>query len=172
MSMGLRFRYRFEAAHRLMESPNSACATPHGHTWYATLELKANSAKLNEQSMVLDFSQLKKDWKLFIDQTVDHSFMVNEKDPLIESLLEIHPHSRLLTFSGDPTTELIALSFFSKCVAMVEQGDLKELVSVQSILIEETPTNSISCDRNFFNEAVSQLGTKSRWWNSPDPLTR
>ena len=123
--MELRFKYRFEAAHRFTQSASPACMTPHGHTWYATLHLKS-TAPLNSEDMSVEFTQLKSSWKEFITEVFDHSYMCNYQDPLIEPLLVVNKNARLLLFPGDPTTELISLLMFSKANQFIAQTPWKD----------------------------------------------
>lgn len=169
--MELRFKYRFEAAHRFTQSTSPACMTPHGHTWYATLHLQT-SATLNKNDMSVEFHQVKSEWKSLITNTFDHSFMVNMTDPLIESVSQIHPTARLILFPGDPTTELIALLLFNKCEMFMTQSQWNQQIVVSGITIDETPTNSIHCDRAFFLKNVTKYSKYKGWWNTSNPDDR
>lgn len=169
--MELRFKYRFEAAHRFTQSSSPSCMTPHGHTWYATLHLKSQ-APLNANDMSVEFHQLKSSWKDLITNVFDHSFMCNVQDPLIEPLLHVHGGARLILFPGDPTTELISLLMFSKAEQFIAKTPWKEQVAVSGITIDETPTNSIHCNRSFYKENMGRYAKYSGWWTSPDSTAR
>jgi len=164
--MELRFKYRFEAAHRFTQSTSPACMTPHGHTWYATLHIKT-SGGLNQNDMSVEFQQVKSEWKSLITQVFDHSFLVNQSDPLLEALAQIHPSARLIAFPGDPTTELIALLLFNKCEAFMAHSPWKQQLTVTGITIDETPTNTIHCDRAFYLENSSKYSAYQGWWLTP-----
>lgn len=166
--MEFRFKYRFEAAHRFLNTTSLQCMTPHGHTWYATLQLQSVIPRLDQNDMVAEFSQLKSYWKSLISDVLDHSFFCNEKDPLIETLLKHHPHSRILPFPGDPTTELISLLLFHKMNLWMTQSPVAGKVKVAGVLIEETPTNSLFCDWVFYKESISQYDHYTGWWKSID----
>lgn len=170
--MELKFRYRFEAAHRLSLSPESSCATPHGHTWYASLHLKSKQAQLNSQSMLVEFAELKTFWKKTITETFDHSYLCHHKDPIIEALLVAHKDSRIIPFPGDPTTELISILLFHKAKLGLENSPYKDLVQVSAITIEETPTNSLTCDSSFYLETFPHYKEFNGWWNSINPNDR
>lgn len=122
--------------------------------------------------MVVDFADLKAQWKQFVDQTLDHSFFCNSKDPLIEPLRKIHPESRLLLLPGDPTTELLSLLFYNKAKVMTEASPFKDLVRVSGVTVEETPTNSLCCDTSFYSELIDQYQSTKGWWSDVDPLNR
>lgn len=169
--MELKFKYRFEAAHRFTQSASPACMTPHGHTWYATLHLKS-LVGLNAQDMSVEFSQLKSNWKEFISSVFDHSYLCNHKDVLIEPILASNPNARLLPFPGDPTTELIALLMFSKAEQFLQKTPWQKNIQVAGITIDETPTNSIHCDAAFFKEYFQQYSSFEGWWSMPGLLLR
>jgi 6-pyruvoyltetrahydropterin/6-carboxytetrahydropterin synthase len=169
--MELRFKYRFEAAHRFTQSSSPSCMTPHGHTWYATLHLQSSSP-LNANDMAVEFFQLKSSWKALISDVFDHSYMCNSTDPLIEPLLKIHGAARLILFPGDPTTELISLLMFNKCEKFISESQWKNQVSVSGITIDETPTNSIHCDRAFYLENISRYATHTGWWSTSEIAAR
>jgi 6-pyruvoyl-tetrahydropterin synthase len=169
--MEMKFRYRFEAAHRFTTAASNACKTPHGHTWHATLHLQSLRS-LNQDGMVVEFSKAKSFWKTLITETFDHSFMCNYRDALIEPLLAAHPEARLLRFPGDPTTEAISLLLFAKAEQSIIAANLTQDVRVIGVNIEETPTNSIFCSRQFFEENISRFENFSGWWTSIDPADR
>jgi len=185
----LAFRYRFEAAHRFTQSCADSCATPHGHTWQAQAIFASPSLMLGLDDMVMEFSQLKRAWKTFITETVDHSFLHHHKDPLLPALREHIPGFRGLPFPGDPTTELIAALFFAKLTTMHgalrtsshhphhhhrhhHPGSWPEPVSV---VIRETPTNQVT----FRGDTTQAMALLTRideeyngWWRDPDPGAR
>lgn len=141
--------------------------TPHGHTWYASLHLKT-TAPLNSNDMSVEFHQLKSEWKDLITNVFDHSYMCNMSDALIEPLLKIHGSARLIVFPGDPTTELISLLLFSKCEKFIANSPWKDQILVSGITIDETPTNSIHCDRAFYLENIARYSAFSGWWSTAE----
>ena len=170
--MQLSFRYRFEAAHRFLSSASIPCRTPHGHTWYATLNLEYMGKYLNSTQMTLEFSELKGAWKEFIGSFFDHSYLHNFKDPLVE-LLKDEGEMRLFPFPGDPTTELISLLLFSKMESLLNTQDKHQAIQIASVFIEETPTNHILCTRTFFCDNISLINSKyDGWWNKKDLTDR
>ena len=166
--MKVQFRYRFEAAHRLLQTDSKACMTPHGHTWYTTLSLKFIGQSLNSSQMTVEFSVLKKEWKALIQETFDHSYMHNISDPIIEVLQAGEIKPRLIPFPGDPTTEMIALFLFSKMHKIIETSEFKDRVQVDHILVDETPTNSIICSQDFFESQINNFSDHKGWWTSTD----
>ena len=148
--MVVEFRYRFEAAHRFLKSDSKPCMTPHGHSWYVTLALEFIGAHLNSSGMTVEFSKIKGDWKNLVHGTLDHSYLHNIKDPIVEVLDQQQGcEARLLPFPGDPTTEVIALFLFNKMETIINASEHSKLVRVHAIHLEETPTNKIICHRPF-----------------------
>lgn len=170
--MVLKFRYRFEAAHRFLKADSLACMTPHGHSWHATLALRFKGSDLNDAQMTAEFSKLKQDWKVFVDQCLDHSYLHNINDPVAEVLKNTQAQCRLLPFPGDPTTEVIALFIFNKMETCLQNGPFSELFEVAEIYLEETPTNSIACDREFYLKQIPSFKQWTGWWNKTDLMDR
>lgn len=174
--MFLRFKMRFESAHRFVLASSPKCQTPHGHTWWVTLEVGSKSSTLNDESMVVEFSKIKSVWRSFVDETVDHSFFYNSKDPLIESMQKHIPNFRGLEFPSDPTTELISALFFIKAEAILAglPQTLRDQLFVQSIIIDETPTNSVVCDKSslLLNSLRQKYRSDRAWWNCSDASAR
>lgn len=170
--MRIEFRYRFEAAHRFLNSDSKTCMTPHGHTWFATLFLDFIGTALNSSQMTVEFSELKKPWRQLIQETFDHSYMHNIKDSVAEMLRSESSEYRFIPFPGDPTTELIALFMFQKMQTVLSTTQLKGLVQINAIALEETPTNKVICDRSFFLDQISRYQDAKSWWNSSNIADR
>jgi 6-pyruvoyl-tetrahydropterin synthase len=170
--MRLEFTYRFEAAHRFLHSSSIPCMTPHGHSWYASLALRFLGSELNPQQMTVEFTQVKKDFRKLVQDTFDHSFLHHYQDPIVPVLLESHVEMRLLPFPGDPTTELISLFLFHKSQLMIKKNKLDSLLQTETLILQETPTNKIYCDRDFYLKEIEKYQHDKAWWNSDSPTDR
>lgn len=161
--MNLNFRYRFEAAHRFTDA-SSKCSTPHGHSWWVTLSLKHDATAINlETNFAEDFSNLKRNWKTFIDEELDHFFFVNSEDPIISFLNTLDSNLRVKKTPGDPTTEVLASLFFKKAESLFKNNNL---ITVDSILLEETPTNSVKVFKEDAATLLERLSTPAvNWWS-------
>jgi len=166
--MKIEFTYRFEAAHRFLQSTSIPCMTPHGHTWYASLVLSYLAPSLNSSQMSVEFSVLKKHFKELIQETFDHSYMHNMNDPVVEVLRAEDHQTRLLPFPGDPTTELIALFLFHKMRVLLKNAQLQELVEVDSVILQETPSNKIHMNKEFYQSEIKNQHQYEGWWTSTD----
>ncbi len=183
MSLQLKFRYRFEAAHRFLAAHAPSCRTPHGHTWYATAIFRLRTdieseAKLDEGAMAAEFGSLKKNWKAFITETADHSYLHHHADPIIKTLLQDNPGARLLAFPTDPTTEMISGLFALKLTAMqkAETNPALKNVELVGVHIQETPTNSITFkfEKNGATPKwlLDKIGDAQGWWSQPNVADR
>jgi len=168
----LTFRYRFEAAHRFTKSCETSCATPHDHTWYVSMVLRSRDASLDDADMVVEFSSVKRRFKRFVQETLDHSFLHHVDDPIIPALRKHIEHVRLMPCPGDPTTELLAQLILSKTAAFVEADGLGAYVSVARIELEETPTNRITWDAAHGSPILDVVHGYQGWWNNADPEDR
>jgi 6-pyruvoyltetrahydropterin/6-carboxytetrahydropterin synthase len=110
----LRHKAKFAASHNL-ENYEGKCSRNHGHTYF--LEIAVASKSLNEQEMVIDFTEIKKIYKEVIDDKLDH-WNLNE----------------VLDFN--PTTENLAKYIY---------GELKQrLPLLVEIIVWESPENCIT----------------------------
>lgn len=98
-------RFTVPIGHRLSKH-KGLCKNIHGHNFTVLVGIKAE--KLDENDMVMDFSQLKEivddELKMF-----DHCLVLNTDDGALARDLRIHGIcERIMTFSGDPTAENLA----------------------------------------------------------------
>ena len=143
--MKIIFSHRFEAAHRFLGA-STKCSTPHGHTWWVHLTLEHSIKSLHpDKNYIEDFKSLKKKWRSFIDNHLDHHFFLNSKDPLKDSILNLVPEVRLKLTPGDPTTEALALILFNKAEELFNNF---EGLKASSLKLQETPTNAIEVDQS------------------------
>ena len=93
--------------HRLLRYKGK-CDHLHGHNGRVEIELASPS--LNEQSMVVDFSDISRIVKEWIDQNLDHRMLLHRDDPLV-AVLKKHDEP-LFLMDSDPTAEAIAKVIF------------------------------------------------------------
>jgi len=105
--------------HRLLNY-DGQCRHLHGHN--GRVEVDIESAKLDARGMVVDFADIKRILKSWIDDTLDHRMLLNKADPLIPVLKERGELYVLL--DENPTAENIAKLIFdharSKGLPVVE----------------------------------------------------
>lgn len=93
--------------HRLLDY-NGKCAHLHGHNARAVITLE--TAQLDEQGMVVDFSKLKQVVWTWLDAEIDHTLLLHRDDPVLPVLQQAGERVRVTDFN--PTAENIARMIF------------------------------------------------------------
>ncbi|MFN2383596.1 MAG: 6-pyruvoyl tetrahydropterin synthase family protein [Gemmatimonadota bacterium] len=102
-------RIDFCYGHRLLDY-DGPCAHPHGHNGRAEIELEREA--LDGRGMVVDFADVKRELKAWIDGRLDHQMVLRRDDPLAEWLVE---HGEpLCIVEVNPTAETIARLIFDE----------------------------------------------------------
>lgn len=117
----------FEYAHRLLNHPGK-CRFIHGHSGKAIVTIRSES--LNNNSMVMDFSELKSHMNEILEKW-DHAILLQKGDPLITVLEALG--QRITILSGSPTAELLARNMH---FSLTSAG-----LDVESVTIYETEKN-------------------------------
>src|SRR5262245_51329436 len=120
-------RIEFCYGHRLLDY-DGVCKHPHGHN--ASVEIDVRTDRLDSRNMVVDFSDIKRIVKGWIDRELDHKMILRKDDPLVEPLRALGEPMYLL--ENNPTVERIARLIY-------EQG--RSLgVDIVTVRSWETPT--------------------------------
>lgn len=93
--------FEMPIGHRLIRHEGK-CKYPHGHNFGCLVLISCN--ELNENNMVIDFHDLKTLFNQCISEEMDHAFMLNEFDPLVEHFKKF----KLMISKGDPTAEYLS----------------------------------------------------------------
>ncbi len=105
--------------HRLLNYAGK-CKHLHGHNGRAIIVLEG--ATLDDQGMVIDFSEIKRSIRTWIEEELDHRMILSEKDPALSTLRELG--EPLFVIPCNPTAENIAKIIFdyaqSKGLPVVE----------------------------------------------------
>lgn len=99
-------RVQFCAGHRVYRH-ESKCAHLHGHNYVAFFHAEGIAAPLDQIGRVVDFSVLKEELGGWIDENLDHGFLVWERDAEVRSALDSLGHKRFV-MQENPTAENIA----------------------------------------------------------------
>jgi 6-pyruvoyltetrahydropterin/6-carboxytetrahydropterin synthase len=99
---GLRVKHNIEVAHRLFLLPGK-CERIHGHSMWVDLLIVGEVDKRTGLLAGLDFAEVKKSFRKYLDDYFDHSLLLNEDDTWANYDLP-----GLRKCIGDPTTENIA----------------------------------------------------------------
>lgn len=93
--------------HRLMNHPGK-CRNLHGHSVKAAISIERDA--LNEQGMVCDFADIKECVEAYVDQNLDHNFLLHEDDPLVPVLKA--NNERFWALAEHPTAEVLSKMIF------------------------------------------------------------
>ena len=89
--------------HRLMNHAGK-CRNLHGHSVKASISIQQK--ELNNQDMVCDFSDVRDCVETYINDCLDHNFLLHKDDPIIPML--IANNERFLALDEHPTAEVLS----------------------------------------------------------------
>lgn len=136
-------RFSLPIGHRLSKHPRR-CASIHGHNVDIIITVK--SEKLNENDMVIDFSDLKKIVNDVIDKW-DHCLLLNKCDSELAEILT-NQDMRVITFDFDPTAEKLAETLFEVISTKLLFETKDPNIQLDSITIYENENSLVTYDRN------------------------
>lgn len=93
--------------HRLMNHAGK-CRHLHGHSVKAAISIEQDV--LNSQSMVCDFSDIKECVEAYVEQYLDHNFLLHKDDPLVPVLTA--NKERFWALDEHPTAEVLSKMIF------------------------------------------------------------
>jgi 6-pyruvoyltetrahydropterin/6-carboxytetrahydropterin synthase len=96
-------RLDFCYGHRLLNH-EGVCRHLHGHN--AMVEIDIAAQTLDARDMVVDFADIKRALKTWIDRELDHKMILRHDDPMVE-LLRAHGEP-VYTIESNPTAERLA----------------------------------------------------------------
>ena len=99
--------FEFCFGHRLLDYPGK-CRHLHGHNAKVAVTLEAES--LDGVGMVVDFVTIKRFLGSWIDETLDHTLLLYQDDPLVKTLQAAG--EKVLPLEVTPTTENLARLVF------------------------------------------------------------
>jgi 6-pyruvoyltetrahydropterin/6-carboxytetrahydropterin synthase len=124
--------FTFEAAHRLLKNYTGKCNNNHGHSWFIRLHIEAD--ELDDKEMVIDFQEMKT-LKSWIDDNLDHTTILWEKDPMCEYIRQ--SGQRIFTMPGNPTSEKIGQVILEQAIKIFTDKRIK----VKCVEVNETCTS-------------------------------
>jgi 6-pyruvoyltetrahydropterin/6-carboxytetrahydropterin synthase len=127
--------FTFAMGHRLSRH-GGACKNIHGHNYAVIVGLK--SEQLNDNGMIMDFSNLKHIVNRILD-AMDHALMVSNADEEIAKKMgEIMPFLKILIVPYEPTAENMSKDIFHRVGKI-----LKEMwnVDIDYVTVFETDTS-------------------------------
>ena len=126
--------FTFDSAHRLM-GYDGPCAELHGHTYTATITFTADY--LDEVGFVVDFADIKRLAKEWVDINWDHGTILCSEDPLIMKI-DTKTSKIYILDKKNPTAESMAEHLFDRVFEMMPGSDRYWL---HAVAIKETPTS-------------------------------
>src|SRR4026208_1721775 len=120
-------RIEFCYGHRLLDYDGGR-NHPHGHN--ASVEIDVRTDSLDTRNIVVDFSDIKRIVKGWIDREPDHKMILREDDPLVGPLRALGEPMYLL--ESNPTVERIAKLIYDK--------GREQRLDIVTARVWETPT--------------------------------
>lgn len=135
---------QWDMGHRVLNH-RSICKGIHGHRYKAEICLDGDivtKSGVSEEGMVIDFADIKKTAKSFIQDELDHAFMIWNKDKeLIEFFRNSKGHKPVFV-PFTPTAENVAKYIFD--ILNTKFKDVfKTGLKLHSIKLWETPTSYV-----------------------------
>ena len=133
---------QWDMGHRVLNH-RSVCKGLHGHRYKAEICVEGDLVEkkdASEEGMVIDFADIKKTAQKFIQEELDHAFMVWEKDiELLEFFKNSKGHKQVIV-PFTPTAENVAAYIFNelkdKFTDVFRTG-----LHLQSVKLWETPSS-------------------------------
>jgi 6-pyruvoyltetrahydropterin/6-carboxytetrahydropterin synthase len=120
-------RIDFCYGHRLLDY-DGLCRHPHGHN--AVVEVDVRTDELDSRNMVVDFADIQRIVKGWIDRELDHKMILRHDDPLVQVLEALG--EPVFKVDSNPTVERISKLIFDMTHS---QG-----LPVVAVRVWETPT--------------------------------
>ena len=133
---------QWDMGHRVLNH-RSVCKGLHGHRYKAEICVEGDLVEkkdASEEGMVIDFADIKKTAQKFIQEELDHAFMVWEKDiELLEFFKNSKGHKPVIV-QFTPTAENVAAYIFNELKDKFTDV-FKTGLHLQSIKLWETPSS-------------------------------
>ena len=125
--------FSFAMSHRL-SCHQGNCRHIHGHNYKIIVGIKTE--ELNDNGMVMDFSDLKKIVSKYLN-TLDHALMVNDSDDdMISKIIDVIPDLKFVLIPYEPTAENMARDIYY-CV----DADIPNYAQMDYVTVYETDTS-------------------------------
>ena len=133
---------QWDMGHRVLNH-RSVCKGLHGHRYKAEICVEGeivNQANASEEGMVIDFADIKKTAQKFIQEELDHAFMVWDQDTELLDFFEKSQGHKPVIVPFTPTAENVAAYIFKnlkdKFLDVFKTG-----LKLHSIKLWETPSS-------------------------------
>lgn len=122
-------RLDFCYGHRLLDY-DGVCRHLHGHNAMVEIDIQADA--LDARGMVVDFSDVKRLVKAWVDRELDHKMILRRDDPMV-AVLQAQGEP-LFLIDGNPTAERLAQLIYDQSRALG--------FNVVAVRFWETPTSA------------------------------
>jgi len=129
MSYSVTKRLDFCYGHRLMDY-DGVCRHLHGHN--ALVEIDIQADELDHRHMVVDFSDVRRLVKAWVDRELDHKMILRRDDPMV-AVLQAQGEP-LFLIDGNPTAERLAKLIYDQARSLG--------FNVVEVRFWETPTSA------------------------------
>ena len=133
---------QWDMGHRVLNH-RSVCKGLHGHRYKAEICVEGKLIEVkgaSEEGMVIDFADIKKVAQKFIQEELDHAFMVWDRDhELLEFFKSSQGHKPVIV-PFTPTAENVAAYIFNKLKDKFTDV-FKTGLKLQSVKLWETPSS-------------------------------
>lgn len=133
-------RLEFDAGHRI-PAHDSQCRHLHGHRYALEVTLSGKlitTEGVSNQSMVMDFSEVKSIARRIVVDAWDHAFLAFRGDRAVVEFLESLPNHRTVLFDAPPTAEHLAATAF-KLLAPAYDDRYGNQLALERVRLYETP---------------------------------
>jgi 6-pyruvoyltetrahydropterin/6-carboxytetrahydropterin synthase len=139
-----RIERRFTApiGHRLSKH-KGRCKNIHGHNFTILVGIK--SENLNENDMVMDFTELKEIVGQYIDM-FDHCLLLNKDDKSLAPYLRSTVCERVIEFPFDPTAERLSEQIYNYVEAELRKSGRQ--IFVDYVTVYENENSKATFDRS------------------------
>lgn len=132
-------KLEFDYGHRLLNH-ESKCAHAHGHR--GVFEIQCRATALDRAGRVIDFGDIKRIVGGWIDDNLDHAFLVNADDAAMRGFLEANKQ-RHYVFEFEPSAENLAWFMLTQSQILLEGKG----ITVTEVRFWETPNGSATAVR-------------------------
>ncbi|QGJ69963.1 Queuosine biosynthesis protein QueD [Planctomycetales bacterium 10988] len=155
MKMTVKRRIRFCAGHRLLRH-GGKCENLHGHNYIA--DFYVSGEKTDDVGRIVDFSELKRLLKGWLDEHWDHAFLLAEEDDMaIKAIRSVEPH-RLYLMPYNPTAENMARYLLEEVCPDLLEGTGGKAIRVGIWESEDTCAEVALDSTNSHADATSEDG--------------
>ena len=137
----------WDMGHRVLHH-KSVCKGLHGHRYKVEICVAGNlvsESGASEEGMVIDFADIKKISQAFIQEKLDHAFMVWEKDEELLSFFRKTKGHKPVIVPFTPTAENVATYIFHNLQDKF-QDVYKTGLHLHSVKLWETPNSYALCE--------------------------